>query len=123
MNSRISVASISVRENERGAHVGAGWDPQWHQPKDLYATYDDKEIRLGLNAAETTLSAVARLAGAGVKISGRPRVKIGFEQRQQSGTVQCRSIWPQRPAPRKIVRLFISACAAAAGMLGLRHPV
>jgi hypothetical protein len=62
-----SVASISVRENERGAHVGAGWDPQWHQPTDVYAIYDDKDFRLGLNAAETTLSAVARLAGAGVK--------------------------------------------------------
>ena len=61
-----AVASISVRENERGAQVGAGWDPQWHQPTDLYATYDDKDFRLGLNAAQTTLSAVARLAGAGL---------------------------------------------------------
>jgi hypothetical protein len=58
------VAAISVRENERGTHVGAGWDPQWHQPTDLYKTYDDKDFRLGLNAAQTTLSAVARLAGA-----------------------------------------------------------
>ena len=62
-----SVASISVRENERGAHVGAGWDPQWHQPTDMYATYDDKDFRLGLNAAQTTLSAVARLTGTVVK--------------------------------------------------------
>jgi len=62
-----SVASISVRENERGAHVGAGWDPQWHQPTDMYATYDDKDFRLGLNAAQTTLSAVARLAGITIK--------------------------------------------------------
>ena len=61
------VAAISVRENERGTHVGAGWDPQWHQPTDMYATYDDKDFRLGLNAAQTTLSAVARLAGATVK--------------------------------------------------------
>jgi hypothetical protein len=58
-----AVAAISVRENERGAHVGAGWDPQWHQPTDMYATYDDRDFRLGLNAAQTTLSAVARLAG------------------------------------------------------------
>jgi len=62
-----AVASISVRENERGAHVGAGWDPQWHQPTDLYATYDDKDFRLGLNAAQTTLSAVARLAGTDIQ--------------------------------------------------------
>ncbi len=61
------VAAISVRENERGAHIGAGWDPQWHQHTDLYATYDDKDFRLGLNAAQTTLSTVARLAGASVK--------------------------------------------------------
>jgi len=57
------VASISLRENERGAQVGNGWDPQWHQPTDLYKTYDDKDFRLGLNAAQTTLSGVARLAG------------------------------------------------------------
>jgi hypothetical protein len=61
------VAAISVRENERGTHVGAGWDPQWHQPTDMYTTYDDKDFRLGLNAAQTTLSAVARLAGAALK--------------------------------------------------------
>jgi hypothetical protein len=45
------VAAISVRENERGAHIGAGWDPQGHQPTDLYKIYDDKDFRLGLNAA------------------------------------------------------------------------
>ncbi len=61
------VAAISVRENERGAQVGNGWDPQWHQPTDLYATYNDKDFRLGLNAAQTTLSAVARLTGATLK--------------------------------------------------------
>jgi hypothetical protein len=59
--------AISLRENERGVHVGNGWDPQWHQPTDLYATYNDKDFRLGLNAAQTTLSAVTLLAGATVK--------------------------------------------------------
>lgn len=58
--------AISLRENERGIHVGNGWALQWHQPTDLYATYDDKDFRLGLNAAQTTLSAVALLAGATV---------------------------------------------------------
>jgi hypothetical protein len=58
------VASVSLRENERGAQIGNGWDPQWHQPTDLYKTYDDKDFRLGLNAAQTTLSGIARLAGA-----------------------------------------------------------
>jgi hypothetical protein len=60
------VPAISLRENERGAQIGSGWDPQWHQPTDLYSTYTDKDFRLGLNAAQTTLGAVATLAGAHV---------------------------------------------------------
>jgi len=61
------VAAISVRENERGTEIGNGWDPQWHQPTDLYATYNDKDFRLGLNAAQTTLAATARWSGATMK--------------------------------------------------------
>ena len=60
------VPSISVRENQRGNEIGSGWDPQWHQPTDVYATYNDDDFRLGLNAAQTTLAAVAELAGATV---------------------------------------------------------
>ena len=56
--------TVSLRENERGPQIGNGWDPQWHQPTDLYATYTDSDFRLGLNAAQTTLAAVAQLAGA-----------------------------------------------------------
>ncbi len=58
------VPSVSLRENERGAQIGAGWDPQWHQPTDLYKTYSDDDFSLGLNAAQTTLGAVAKLTGA-----------------------------------------------------------
>ncbi|HJZ72747.1 MAG TPA: M20/M25/M40 family metallo-hydrolase [Vicinamibacterales bacterium] len=58
------IPAISLRENERGVQIGSGWDPQWHQPTDLYTTYDDKDFRLGLNAAQTTLAAVAGLTGA-----------------------------------------------------------
>ncbi len=58
------IPAISLRENERGAQIGAGWDPQWHQPSDVYATYNDADFRLGLNAAQTTLGAVGLLAGA-----------------------------------------------------------
>jgi len=58
------VPAISVRENERGTEIGAGWDPHWHQPTDVYATFSDADFLLGLNAAQTTLGAVARLAGA-----------------------------------------------------------
>ena len=56
--------SISLRENERGMHIGAGWNPHWHQPTDLYRTYSDDDFRLGLNAAQTTLAAIAELAEA-----------------------------------------------------------
>ena len=61
------VPSLSVRENERGTQIGSGWDPQWHQPTDVYKTYSDADFRLGLNAAQTTLAAVAELAGARVE--------------------------------------------------------
>ena len=59
--------AISVRENERGMQIGAGWNPHWHQPTDRYSTYSDKDFRLGLNAAQTPLAAVAQLAGAALK--------------------------------------------------------
>jgi hypothetical protein len=61
------IPAISVRENERGTQIGNGWDPQWHQPTDLYSTYSDADFRLGLNAAQTTLAAVAQLTGAKLK--------------------------------------------------------
>lgn len=65
------VAAVSVRENERGTQIGNGWDPQWHQPTDIYATYNDKDFLLGLNAAQTTLAAVGRLAGASLAIPAK----------------------------------------------------
>ena len=58
------VAAISLRENERGTQVGSGWDPHWHQPTDMYKNFTDKDFKLGLNAAQTTLGAVAQLVGA-----------------------------------------------------------
>jgi hypothetical protein len=58
------VPSISLRENERGQQIGAGWNPHWHQPTDLVSTFSDKDYLLGLNAAQTTLAAVSQLAGA-----------------------------------------------------------
>jgi Peptidase family M28 len=61
------VPAISLRENERGMQIGAGRNPQYHQPTDRYAAYSDKDFRLGLNAAQTTLAAVAQLAGTVVK--------------------------------------------------------
>ncbi|MYM82512.1 M20/M25/M40 family metallo-hydrolase [Duganella sp. FT50W] len=63
------VPSISLRESERGQQIGAGWNPHWHQPTDLFANYSDKDFLLGLNAAQTTLAGVARLAG--VRVTGK----------------------------------------------------
>ena len=61
------VPAISLRENERGAQTGSGWNPTWHTPLDVWSTFTDKDFRLALNAAQTTLSAIAQLAGASVK--------------------------------------------------------
>jgi hypothetical protein len=57
------VAAVSVRENRRLYEIGRGSDPHWHQPTDLFATFSDADFRLGFNAAQTTLGAIARLAG------------------------------------------------------------
>ena len=59
-----AVPAISLRENERGMQIGAGWNPHYHQPTDRYSSYSDKDFRLGLNAAQTTLAAIAQLSGA-----------------------------------------------------------
>lgn len=62
-----TVPSISLRENERGSHTGAGWNPTWHTPLDVWTTFTDDDFRLGLNAAQVTLSAIAQLAGASLE--------------------------------------------------------
>jgi hypothetical protein len=61
------VPAISLRENERGMQIGAGWNPHYHQATDRYSSYSDKDFRLGLNAAQTSLAAISRLAGASLK--------------------------------------------------------
>jgi hypothetical protein len=60
------VAAISLREAERGSEIGGGWDPLGHTPGDVFTAYKDEDFRLGLNAAQTTLGAVAQLVGAKV---------------------------------------------------------
>src|SRR5207249_7611568 len=60
------IPAISLRENERGTQIGAGWDPQSHQPTDVDVTYSDDDFRLRLNAAPTTLVAIATLTVATV---------------------------------------------------------
>jgi hypothetical protein len=61
------VPAISLRENERGMHIGAGWNPHYHQATDKYSAYSDKDFHLGLNAAQTTLAAIGQLAVATLK--------------------------------------------------------
>jgi hypothetical protein len=61
------IPAISLREAERGTQIGLGWDPHWHQPTDVFATFDDRDFLLGLNAAQTTLAAIAQLTGASLK--------------------------------------------------------
>ena len=57
-------AAVSLRENRRLYETGMGANPHWHRPTDLFVTYSDADFRLGFNAAQTTLGAVAKLAGA-----------------------------------------------------------
>jgi hypothetical protein len=61
------VPAISLRELERRSQIGAGWDPTYHQPTDVFSHFSEGDFRLGLNAAQTTLGAIAQLAGAKLK--------------------------------------------------------
>jgi len=60
------VAAVSLRENRRLYETGRGANPHWHQPTDRFVSFTDADFRLGFNAAQTTLGAVARLAEARV---------------------------------------------------------
>jgi hypothetical protein len=56
--------SLSMREVERGAQMGNGWNPNHHQPTDVFSHYDDNDFRLGLNSTQVSLGAIAQLTGA-----------------------------------------------------------
>ena len=56
--------SVSLRENRRLYETGNRANPHWHQPTDLFVTFSDSDFRLGFNAAQTTLAAVAKLVDA-----------------------------------------------------------
>jgi hypothetical protein len=57
------VASVSVRENERVTGIILGSNPNHHEPTDKYETYAPEDFRFGFNSAQTTLGALAQLAG------------------------------------------------------------
>ncbi len=58
------VPSVSLRENRRLYETGNRANPHWHRPTDLFVTFSDADFRLGFNAAQTTLAAVAQLVEA-----------------------------------------------------------
>ena len=57
------VASVSVRENERVIEIVRGSNPNHHQPTDKYENYGEEDFRFGFNSVQTTLGALAELAG------------------------------------------------------------
>jgi Peptidase family M28 len=61
------IPSLSIRELERVSQIGAGWDPTHHRPTDVFSHFSDGDFRLGLNATQTTLAAIARLTDAKLK--------------------------------------------------------
>ena len=58
------IPAVSLRENRRLYETGSRANPHWHQPTDLFVTFSDADFRLGFNAAQTTLGAIARLVEA-----------------------------------------------------------
>jgi len=58
------IPAVSLRENRRLYETGNRANPHWHQPTDLFVSFSDADFRLGFNAAQTTLGAIARLAEA-----------------------------------------------------------
>jgi hypothetical protein len=60
------VPSVSLRENRRLYETGNGANPHWHQTTDLFETFSDADFMLGLNAAQTTLGALTKLAGISI---------------------------------------------------------
>ena len=64
------VPAESLRENRRLYETGNGANPHWHQTSDLFVTFSDADFRLGFNAAQTTLGAVAQLVKARIAPGG-----------------------------------------------------
>ncbi|MGB1841812.1 MAG: M28 family peptidase [Longimicrobiales bacterium] len=60
------VAAVSLRENRRLYETGNRANPHWHQTTDLFETFSDADFMLGFNAAQTTLGAIAGLAGISI---------------------------------------------------------
>ena len=65
------VPAISLRENQRRSEIGRGSNPNWHKNSDVPETYSEDDYRLGFNALQMTVGALAELAGARVSANRR----------------------------------------------------
>ena len=61
------VPAVSVRENERITGIVRGSNPHHHEPTDKYESYAEEDFRFGFNSAQTSLGALAQLAGITLK--------------------------------------------------------
>jgi hypothetical protein len=57
-------AAISLRENQRISELGAGSNPHWHEPTDLFETYTDEDYEFGFNIVKMLVGATGELVGA-----------------------------------------------------------
>jgi hypothetical protein len=57
-------AAISVRENQRLGEIERGSNPHHHARTDVYETYSEADFKLGFNALQMTVGAIARLSDA-----------------------------------------------------------
>ena len=80
--------AISLRENERGAHTGGGWDPHWHQPTDVLLDVQ----RQGLPARPQRR---ADDAGRGGAADGGEAEEVGPPRLRRSSTVRSPRIAPE----------------------------
>src|SRR5256886_2174431 len=90
------IPAISLRENERGTQIGSGWDPQWHQPTDVFTTYRDKDFRLGLNAPQATLGAAAGIATCALTSNCDSNASSNFTSASISRNVVGNQIGPRQ---------------------------
>ena len=90
------VASISVRENERGMHIGAGWNPNYHQPTDTVDKIDWAKLT---NAAKLYYMVALELANKTERpLISRPALhaeQLALTHPQTGEMVTIAAPWPK----------------------------
>jgi hypothetical protein len=56
-------ASVSLAENRGAAEIANGSNPHWHQPTDVFSTYNQEDFLFGFNILQGTAGTVSQLAG------------------------------------------------------------